>query len=313
MTALPSLLTSNRLKYVLLGTGVMLLVMQSVAQELEPRRWSHLPIGVNFAGIGGAYYMADIFVDPVLQLEDVKMEEGTLAVSYLRTFKFFDKSARAEVLQAVNWATWSGLLAGQPAETSRQGLADPRLRLAVNLVGAPPLKGEEFARYRAGLKRETIVGMGLVVHFPLGSYQDDKLLNLGANRFTFRPQVGVTHNWGKWSVELTGSLWFYTANDDFVGGHVLEQDPLLTMQAHCVYTFRPGLWLGCGMGYGYGGQSIVDGTRASDLKGNLGYTVGASYSFTRSLGIKFGYTGIRTMESTGLDSHSFVLAMSVMW
>ncbi|MGD8894222.1 MAG: hypothetical protein PVF94_14420, partial [Desulfobacterales bacterium] len=31
-----------------------------LAQELEPRRWSHLPTGTNFVGGGYAYTQADI-------------------------------------------------------------------------------------------------------------------------------------------------------------------------------------------------------------------------------------------------------------
>ena len=67
----------------------------------------------------------------------------------------------------------------------------------MNLYGAPPLKGKEFAAYRAKVDVETIVGTALVVHLPTGDYMDDKLINLGSNRFTFWPQFGVVHNRGK--------------------------------------------------------------------------------------------------------------------
>ena len=44
------------------------------------------------------------------------------------------------------------------------------LRFAVNLIGAPPLRGTEYAEYRAAAKTETIVGLGLEVQFPTGQY-----------------------------------------------------------------------------------------------------------------------------------------------
>ena len=40
-------------------------------QDIEPRRWSHLPIGGNFAGAGYAYTTGEIYFDPALRLRDV--------------------------------------------------------------------------------------------------------------------------------------------------------------------------------------------------------------------------------------------------
>ncbi|MCJ7538158.1 MAG: hypothetical protein MUO88_00710 [Desulfobacterales bacterium] len=56
--------------YVFFILGLPLLCL---AQELEPRRWSHLPTGTNFAGGGYSYTEADIFLDPVLRIENVEM------------------------------------------------------------------------------------------------------------------------------------------------------------------------------------------------------------------------------------------------
>ncbi len=52
-----------------------------LAEELEPRRWSHLPIDTNFAGTGYAYTEADISFDPVLRIEDGQMEMFALVVA----------------------------------------------------------------------------------------------------------------------------------------------------------------------------------------------------------------------------------------
>ncbi len=74
------------------------------------------------------------------------------------------------------------------------------------MFGAPPLEGKEFADYRTAVApSETIMGLGLAVRLPTGNYEKDKLLNLGSNRFTIRPQLGVVHNRGKWSMEVTAS------------------------------------------------------------------------------------------------------------
>ena len=72
--------------YVFMILGLPILCF---AQELEPRRWSHLPTGTNFAGGGYVYTEADISFDPVLRIENVEMEMHTLAVKYIRTFELF--------------------------------------------------------------------------------------------------------------------------------------------------------------------------------------------------------------------------------
>jgi hypothetical protein len=98
---------------------------------------------------------------------------------------------------------------------SRSGWSDTFVRFATNLYGAPPLAGKDFADYRARTKDETIVGAGLAVRLPTGDYEDDKLINLGQNRFAFRPQLGLVVSRGKWTSELTAEVAFYTDNDDF--------------------------------------------------------------------------------------------------
>ena len=204
------------------------------AQELEPRRWSHLPMGKNFVGVAYVHTKADIFFDPVLRIEDAEMEMHTWAFKYIRTFEMLQKSARIDFTQAYQEGRWSGLLNGAPASITRSGLSDSVLRFAINLYGATPLEGKEFAAYRAKVDVETIFGAALLVHLPTGDYMNDKLFNLGTNRFTFRPQFGVVHNRGKWSMELTGAVWLYTDNNDFFNGNKLEQDPYYTIQTHLV-------------------------------------------------------------------------------
>lgn len=284
-----------------------------LAQELEPRRWSHLPTGTNFVGGGYAYTKADIFLDPVLRIEDTEMEMHTWALKYTRTFELFQKSARIDLTQAYQEGRWTGLLNGAPASVKRRGLSDSVLRFAINLYGAPPLEGKEFAAYRAKVDVETIFGAALVVHLPTGDYMNDKLINLGTNRFTFRPQLGVVHNRGKWSMELTGSVWLYTDNNDFFNGNKLEQDPYYTVQTHLIYTFRPGLWASASAGYGCGEKSTVNDVEKNDLRENLAWAFSFGCPITRQLGVKVIYLASRAQESIGQDSDSIGVAFSIFW
>jgi hypothetical protein len=289
------------------------LALPCQAQELEPRRWGHLPVGGNFAGAGYAYTNADIAFDPVLLIEEVGLEKHTFPLKYIRSFELAGKSARVDWLQAYQDARWNGLLDGVPTQVARSGWSDMALRFAVNIIGAPPLSGADFAEYRAITDRETIVGMGLVVQVPTGHYLDDKLLNLGTNRFTFRPQLGVVHNRDKWSMEVTAASWIYTDNDEFFGGNYLEQDPFYTIQGHINYTFRPGLWASVGIGYGLGGKSTVNGIRKDDPRDSLIWGLSFGYPVTKYAGVKIAYLSQRTQTSVGANSDTLAAALSVLW
>ena len=93
------------------------------AQEVEIRRWNHLPINENFATINVAHTVGDISVDPRLRLEDVMVELDTWLLGYIRTFELLDKTARVEIRQAWQSGTWDGLVDGVPTMVNREGLS----------------------------------------------------------------------------------------------------------------------------------------------------------------------------------------------
>jgi hypothetical protein len=283
------------------------------AQDVEPRRWSHLPADVNYAGAAYAYTEADSFFDPVLELDDVTLAMHTAAAKYLRTFSLFDRLTRVEL--AVPWqdARWDGLLRGEPASRSVAGFADPIGRIAVNLVGAPPLPRSQFGPYRAAHPGETTVGAGLSVQAPLGQYDEARLLNLGDNRFAFRPELGVERTHGRWAEELTGSSWLYADNDDFFNGNTREQDPLYGLQAHLSYTVRPGLWVSAGLGYFMGGESTINGVSKDDERESLLMGCSLGIPLNQAAGIKLGYVGSRAQKDIGSDSDSVSTAVSMLW
>lgn len=291
----------------------VLFALPCLAQDIEPRRWSHLPIGANFGGIGYGFSTGDITFNPVLRIEDGQFDLDTAAIQYIHSFELFGKSARFDLVQAYQSGTWEGRLNGAPASVDREGWADSTLRFAVNLIGAPPLSGKEFAAYNAATTCENIVGVGLLVRLPTGEYMEDKLINLGSNRYTFTPQFGWVHNQGKWSTELSGSVSFTTDNDEFFNGKSLEEGPYFVGQAHLSYTFRPGLWLTASTGYGLGGESSVNSVPADDPKGNFGWGLSLGIPINRAMGFKLAYIGTRTQEDTGADTDTFSLGLSMMW
>jgi len=187
-----------------------LLGVKSFAQDIEPRRWTTLPPGIHVIGVGYGYTNGEIFFDPLLQVEDATVDVNAFAVQYVHPFKVGNRLARLDVLVPYSTARWQGLLEGIPTTVKRNGIADPRFRISLNIVGPPAIGPKEMLEYLISHPVHTIVGVSIAVTLPLGQYFEDKLLNIGQNRFVFRPQLGLVHNWRNWSYELTGSVLLFT-------------------------------------------------------------------------------------------------------
>lgn len=292
---------------------LLLSALPCLAQDIEPRRWSHLPTGSNFGGLAYANTSGDILFNPVTRIKDGEFDLQTVAFKYIHAFELLGKSARFDLARNYQSGSWNGLVNGMPTAVDRDGWADSTLRFAVNLHGAPPLAGPEYLEYRKSTDCETIIGMGLVMQFPTGEYFSNKLLNLGTNRYTFTPQFGMVHNRGKWSMELSTSASFYTDNDDYFNGRRHEEDVYLIGQGHLIYTFMPGLWVGASAGYGYGGESTINRVSVDDMKGNIGWGLSAGIPVNRSFGFKIAYIGTRTDQDTGTDTDTISIGCALQW
>ncbi len=234
------------------------------AQELEPRAYLTLPTGMNIFTCGYTWSRGGVLSDPNLPLQDVQADVHSLVLGYMRSFSLAGRSASVSLVVPCVFGSAEGLVSGEFAKTRRDGLADPRVRFAVNLLGGPALPPKEFRNYR----QKTNLGVSLTVSAPLGQYNPALLINLGANRWAFKPEVGVSHARGKWLLEGYVGVWLFTANHDFFGGKVREQRPVTNIQGHIGYAFRKGWMAMLNANYYIGGQIVVDGVRQTDLQSN---------------------------------------------
>jgi hypothetical protein len=208
------------------------------AQELEPRAYANTPVGLNFLIAGYAYSSGGVATDPSLPVQDAHLQIHSTVLAYARALNVWGKSGKVDVVLPYAWLSGSAEVAGQQREREVSGFVDPRLRFSVNLYGAPALSLEEFANY----KQDLIVGASLQVGLPLGQYDSEKLVNIGTNRWSFKPELGLSKAWGPLTLEAAAGVTFYTTNDDFFGGKRRAQEPLYSLQGHLSYNFRPGLW-----------------------------------------------------------------------
>ena len=283
------------------------------AQDLEPRRWSHLPANLNVLGMSAGVSELDIFFDPALRIEDGAADVYGGGVGYVRSFGLFGKSARFDLTLPYAAGRWEGLLDGAPASVRRRGFLDPRLRFSINLLGAPALAGREYLEFRRRNPVNTTVGAALEVTLPYGDYNETKLINLGNNRLTVRPQVGVLHQRNRWQFELTGSVFLYGDNDEFWDGNRRAQDPLWFAQAHVIYAFRPGWWASLSGGYAFGGEQAINGEAKNDDRRSAYGALSLGVPLSRRQSLKITYVLSRTHVATGLDSGNLLLGWSINW
>ena len=295
-----------------LRLGVSLLaavagVAPGEAQELEHRAYSVSPHGVNFVVFTYDRSTGDINFDPSLPLEDVTATINTMGVGYLRSLNVLGRSANITVSLPILNGSIQGLVFGEFAQGTRRGVADPRFRFAMNLVGAPAMTVSEFARYEQG----TTLGFSVVAISPGGQYDSSRLVNIGSNRWAFKPELGLSKRLGRWYFDLYGGVWLFTANTDFVG-QVRKQSPIGASQLHLSYTIRPRLWVGFNANFYTGGRTEIEGIKSADFQRNSRFGATLSLPLDRRQSLKVS-ASTGALTTVGGDFGSLGVAYQVLW
>jgi len=278
------------------------------AQELTPRKYAPNPSGGNIVVLGYTRSTGGVLFDPALPFDDVNATINAGSLLYGRTFGLFGRSANAAVVLPYVWGEVDGLVEGEYQRITRSGLSDLRGQLTVNILGGPALTPREFASHRPG----TILGLSLAVAVPSGQYDPSKLINIGSNRWSLKPEVGFSKTKGRWYLELYGGVWMFSDNTDFFGGSVREQDPIGTFQAHLSYTFKPRLWLSADATFYTGGRTTLDGTARADLQRNSRLGVTLALPVGRRSALKVAWASGFTTR-VGADFDSLGVAFQTVW
>lgn len=256
------------------------------AQELEPRAYSPAPVGLNFVILSGARSTGEVLTDPSVPIQDIEAKLNAGVAGYGRSFGIAGRQASVLVVAPYVWGDVSGNVFEQRRSVSPSGLADTKLRLAVNLVGGDALSPAEFMRRTP----KTTLGASLSISAPTGQYDPDKLINIGTNRWAFKPEIGLTIPRDRWMFDVFAGVWLFTDNPDFFGGVHRSQDPMPTVQAHVSYTIRPRAWIALDSTYYFGGETSANGIDAGDRKENSRVGLTLSVPMGRSQSLKFSYS-----------------------
>jgi len=180
--------------------------------------------------------------------------------------------------------------------------------MSVNFLGAPAMSMAEYKNYQQKL----IIGASLQVYLPMSQYDPDRLVNIGTNRFAFKPEIGISRKYGKLILELAGGASFFTNNTDFYQSKTRSQNPISYLQGHVVYTLKGGIWAAVDGTFYWGGRTVTNGVEGNDLQENsrLGVTVAIPVNLRNSVKIYFS-TG--TSTRTGSDFDAIGLVWQYRW
>jgi hypothetical protein len=285
----------------LLGT---LLAPVAHAQELEPRAYSNLPMGLNFLATGYAHSQGGLSTDPSLPLTDAHLKIDTGVVAYVRGIDLWGNSGKVDVIAPYSHLSGTALVAGQPRERVVSGAGDPRFRLSVNFYGAPALTLPEYPAY----KQDLVIGASVQVTAPWGQYDASKAVNLGTNRWSIKPDIGFSKAFAPFTIDLTAGVTLFSRNDDYFGGQALDQAPLYSAQVNLSYDFGRGIWAALGATLYRGGRTTVDDAPKDNTLSNSRVGLTVAVPIDRYYAIKFNASsGISTRTGTNFDTVGLVL------
>ena len=279
------------------------------AQELVPGAYTPAPVGFNLITTSGSFSTGALSFDPTLPVENAHAKLGVGTVGYGRTLRVAGRFANVIFVLPYVYGHAQGIFLGQQAERWLNGIGDPVVRVGINLVGAPAMTPKEYAAYRPGV----LVGLSLTMSLPLGEYEADRFINIGRNRWAFKPEIGISSTHGKWTVEGDFSTGFFTDNTNYVNGHTLAQAPIASVQGHLIYTIRRGYWIAGDANYFYGGRLTNNGVEAASKISNsrIGVTVAVPIPFINRQ-IRIAYSdGLRT--ALGGDFRTIGVSYSHAW
>jgi len=297
------------LRTLLVWAVCSLWVAESVAQELTPRSYWPVPRGTRILVTGYSYTDGDVLLDRSLPVSGVDSRIHVGVLAYQQTLGLWGRSTNLLVELPYSQGTTKGLLAEEPVNRDFAGFGDLGFTLTVNLLGAPSMTREDFQALRANPR--PILGASLKVVVPTGHYDSDRLINVSANRWAARAQLGyIIPLKPTWLLELTAGAWFFGDDDEYLAGK-REQEPIFSGQANLIKRFRPGLWASLDLTYFQGGRQTIGGGRLSDVQKNLKVGGTLVLPFRGRHAIKFGYAN-GTVTKHGNDFNQFLMSYQVL-
>jgi hypothetical protein len=246
--------------------SLLVVAASASAQDLDPRAYAVAPVDSTFLVTGFGVSHGSVVTDPALPIGDINATVATPLLGVARSFSLFGKTAQAFGALPYSWADVSGNVGEDRRNIARSGLSDLRLRFSVLVRGAPAATVSEIAK----APRRTIVGTSLTMVAPTGEFFSGKLINLGAHRWAYRPELAVSQPLGaRWLLDSYAGIWLFTDNTSFYPGtSVRTQSPMGAFQAHVSYNFKRQVWAAFDATYYVGGRTTINALANNDRQSN---------------------------------------------
>ena len=244
----------------------VLLTLSASAQFTDPRNYENAPVGVNQIELSYAYVRANQSIDSSIVIGGAHLNLNQWTITYTRYFSLFRRMAW--VAPSIPLAVLDGTVSGTGISGSIGGAGDSSYEFAWLLKGGPALSPAEFKGY----KPATVLGVSLNVTAPTGLYRADKILNLGSDRWSFRPEIGLSHPFGpdqKWTFDAYANSYFFTDSTRYHGDEILRQRPLPAFEGHISRAFGDRVVASLDARYSFRGDTSIDGVGQNDSQKNF--------------------------------------------
>jgi hypothetical protein len=266
---------------------------QVSAQDLAPRAYLVTPIHSNAVTLTDSFYSGSILFNGTVPITGATARVNVPVFSYVHSFRFFGRSANFAGALPYGIGSFRGKVIGTDKSAYRSGLLDSSFRFSTNLKGGPAMDVRDFINWR----QKTLVGVSVKVIAPTGQYDSTRLINYGANRWAFKPEVGVSQRWGHWLLDTYGAVWFFTTNHEFFshnqynpGVTAQSQSPMGAFEGHLSYDVKPRLWASLDGNFWSGGTTRLNGIANSNTlqrNSRIGGTVSVPVSKRQSLKVSY--------------------------
>jgi hypothetical protein len=265
------------------------------AQDLSPRAYVITPIHSNAITLTWSFYDGNINYSGALPVSGATGTYSVPIFSYYHSFSFFGRSANMVASLPYAVGNFQGTAFGAEQHLYRSGLLDSVYRFSVNLKGGPAMPVQKLMSW----KQKILLGASLKVVAPTGQYDPTKLINWGANRWSFKPEFGYSQRLAqKWVLDGYFGVWFFTTNSEFwshniffAGTRSQSQNPIGAIEGHLSYDFKPRLWVSLDGNFWFGGITSIDGVQnpiTRETNSRIGATV--AIPITRHQALKFSYS-----------------------
>jgi Putative MetA-pathway of phenol degradation len=264
------------------------------AQDLTPRAYLITPVRSNAVNLSYIFNDGELLFEGTVPITDATGRLSVPALSLYHSLSLFGRSANVTATLPYAVGNFEGTAFGTETSVYRSGLMDSVFRFAVNLMGAPAMELSEVRKWQ----QKHLLGASLKIVAPTGQYDPTKLINLGANRWAFKPELGLSRRWGHWLLDAYGSVWLFTENPEFFsknqyfpGVQAQTQDPVAVLETHLSYDVRPRFWMSLDANFWRGGTTSANGVEnPATFQQNSRVGITGAFPVTRHQSVKLSYS-----------------------